>query len=58
MGNIKTTFIKRIARTLMEDNKGKFSKDYNKNKEAMKGLIYVKSKVMRNKIAGCISKKM
>ena len=57
MGNIKTTFIKRLANSLIEQNKGRFDGDYSKNKEVMKELVSIPSKTLRNKVAGYITKK-
>jgi small subunit ribosomal protein S17e len=57
MGNIKTTFVKRIANSILENHKEKFSSDYSKNKETIKELIDIRSKTLRNKIAGYITKK-
>jgi len=44
MGNIKTSFVKRIGKSL-----------YEKNKEVIKGLIDIKSKKMRNIVAGYVT---
>lgn len=55
MGNIKTTFVKRIGRKLFENNREKFTEDYSKNKEVVKELIDIKSKKLRNIIAGYIT---
>jgi small subunit ribosomal protein S17e len=55
MGNIKTTFVKRIGRKLFENNRKKFTEDYSKNKELIKELIDIKSKKMRNIIAGYVT---
>ena len=55
MGNIKTSFVKRIGKSLYEKNKDKFTLDYSKNKEVIKGLIDIKSKKMRNIVAGYIT---
>lgn len=55
MGNIKTSFVKRIGKNLYEKNKDKFSLDYSRNKEVIKGLIDIKSKKLRNVIAGYVT---
>ncbi|MCK5234405.1 MAG: 30S ribosomal protein S17e [Candidatus Aenigmarchaeota archaeon] len=52
MGKIKHTFIKRGARRIYEQNPDEFSTDFNKNKEAIKSKDVVKSKSIRNKMAG------
>lgn len=55
MGNIKTNFVKRVGRKIYEMNADKFSDDYSKNREIIKGLIDIKSKSLRNKIAGYVT---
>lgn len=55
MGNIKTSFVKRVGRTLFEKHGDKFTEDYSKNKEIIKGLIDIKSKKLRNTIAGYVT---
>jgi small subunit ribosomal protein S17e len=52
MGRIKTSFIKHIAKDLYEKHPGKLSTDFEKNKEALKGMISFESKRMRNVVAG------
>ena len=56
MGRIKQTYLKRIANELLEKYKGEFGKDFQKNKEKVQELSTVKSKSIRNKIAGYITK--
>ena len=58
MGRIKQTYLKRIANELLEKYKGEFGKDFQKNKEMVQELSTVKSKSIRNKIAGYITKVM
>ncbi len=55
MGNIKTSFVKRIGKSLYEKYPDRFGKDYSKNKEAVKELIDIRSKKLRNVIAGYIT---
>lgn len=55
MGRIKTSFIKHTALELFEKHSEKFSTDFEKNKEVVKGLIDIKSKKIRNMIAGFIT---
>ena len=55
MGNIKTNFVKRVGRKIYEMNTDKFSDDYSKNREIIRGLIDIKSKKLRNKIAGYVT---
>lgn len=56
MGNIKTNFIKRIGKKLYDSNTEKFTDDYTKNKELVNGMVDIKSKKLRNTIAGYITK--
>jgi len=55
MGNIKTSFVKRVGRKLFEKNADKFTDDYSKNKEIIKQLIDIRSKKLRNTIAGYVT---
>lgn len=52
MGRIRTTYIKRMARKMLESNAGMFNKDIEKNKKSMNELADIYSKKIRNKIAG------
>lgn len=54
MGRIRTTYIKRIARKMLEMHKDAFSTDIEKNKKVMDELADIYSKKIRNKIAGQI----
>lgn len=56
MGRIKHTYLKRIANELLETYNEEFGKDFQKNKEKVQELSTVKSKSIRNKIAGYITK--
>ncbi|HDQ59888.1 MAG TPA: 30S ribosomal protein S17e [Candidatus Woesearchaeota archaeon] len=55
MGRIRTTYIKRTSRKLLEQFGDRFSKEFNKNKKVMGELAEVPSKVIRNKMAGCVT---
>jgi len=55
MGRIKTSFIKHIARDMFENQPDKFSTNFDKNKEALKELIDIKSKKSRNILAGYLT---
>ena len=54
MGCIKPTFVKRIAKELLEKDPESFSADFDKNKEKLKELGVVESKMVRNRVAGSI----
>lgn len=55
MGRIKTSFIKHIARELFENHPGKFITDFEKNKLVVNEFVDIKSKKMRNIIAGYLT---
>ncbi len=52
MGRIKTTLIKRHTKKLMKVYKDKFSNDFEHNKQLVAELAEVKSKKLRNVMAG------
>jgi len=55
MGRIKTSFVKHIARDLFEKNADKFSTDFEANKKIVDQLLDIKSKRMRNIVAGYLT---
>ncbi len=52
MGRIKTDAVKRTTFEMIESHPEKFAKTFDKNKEALKGLAEIRSKKLRNVIAG------
>jgi len=58
MGRIKTTAIKRFAERLIKIYPDKFGKNFEINKEVLKEITDIKSKKLRNIIAGYITRKM
>jgi len=56
MGRIKTSFIKNLALDLYEKHADKFTTEFSKNKEIVKELVDIKSKKIRNVVAGYITK--
>lgn len=58
MGRIKQTYLKRIANGLMKEYGEEFSIDFNNNKVKVQEFSDVKSNVIRNKIAGYITRVM
>ena len=56
MGRIKTFLVKDIAKRIFEEHENEFVEDFEKNKEIMTKYIDIKSKKMRNIIAGYITK--
>jgi small subunit ribosomal protein S17e len=55
LGRIKTSFIKNVAKELFEKYGEKFTTDFEKNKEFIKEVCEIKSKRLRNMIAGYIT---
>lgn len=55
MGRIKTTFVKNISNELFSKHSEEFSTDFSKNKEVVDKFLNVKSKKMRNIIAGYLT---
>ncbi len=56
MGRIKQTFLKRMANKLMDEYGQEFTTDFQENKGKVQLYCDVKSKPMRNKIAGYITR--
>ena len=58
MGRIKTIPIKTLGDQLIKDHSDKFSTDFDKNKVILGSLKNIKSKKIRNILAGYITKEM
>jgi len=58
MGRIKTVAIKRLGDELIMEHGSLFGADFEKNKKALEEIGRIKSKKIRNVIAGYITKKM
>jgi len=56
MGNIRPTYIKRVAIELVERFPEQFTADYQHNKQMVSKLTDVRSVSMRNKIAGYVTR--
>ena len=56
MGNIKPTFIKRVAIQLVHQFPDKFTDDFQHNKKMVDELTDVQGASMRNKIAGYVTR--
>ena len=57
MGNIRPTYIKRIARELINKYPDKFvADDFQHNKEKVSELTDVQSKMLRNRVAGYVTR--
>ena len=59
MGNIRPTYIKRVARELIRMYPDKFvASDFQHNKEKVSELTDVQSKILRNRVAGYITRRL
>ncbi|NLU04791.1 MAG: 30S ribosomal protein S17e [Methanothermobacter sp.] len=56
MGNIRISFVKRIAKEMIENHPGKFTDDFDTNKKLVEEFSTVSTKHLRNKIAGYITR--
>ena len=56
MGNIRPTYIKRVAIDLVEKYPDVFSDDFENNKLMVEKLTDVQSTTMKNRIAGYITR--
>ena len=56
MGRIRPTYIKRVSIELVNKYPEIFSKDFENNKEMVSALTDVSSVMMRNRIAGYITR--
>jgi small subunit ribosomal protein S17e len=56
MGNIRPTYIKRVAVELVHRYPELFTSDYQYNKQMVSKLTDVRSVPMRNKIAGYVTR--
>ena len=55
MGNIRQTYIKRVAIELVKEHSGEFTKEYQHNKYKVGEMTDVKNNVTRNRIAGYVT---
>ena len=56
MGNIRPTYIKRVAIELVRQHPDEFTEDFEHNKKKVSELSDVSSILMRNRIAGYITR--
>ena len=56
MGNIRPTYIKRLAFELLRAHPDEFTEDFVHNKMKVDELTDVKSQTLRNKIAGYVTR--
>jgi len=55
MGRIKNLLVRKIAKRLLEEHGDIFTTDFEKNKEIVKKFVEIKSKKIRNVVAGYIT---
>ncbi|MFQ6129573.1 MAG: 30S ribosomal protein S17e [Candidatus Hadarchaeaceae archaeon] len=55
MGRVRSTYIKRAARELLKRYPDEFSTDFKQNCLVLDKLVNLKSKSLRNRIAGYLS---
>jgi len=58
MGNIRQTSIKRIAFRLLENYRDEFTTDFDTNKHLVTKYTTIEGKVIRNRVAGYVTRKM
>ena len=56
MGKVYTSVVKRTARKLLELYPGEVSEDFERNKELVSRYLDVKSRRLRNQIAGYLTR--
>ncbi len=54
MGQVKTLYVKHLAKNLVEKYPGRFTVKFEKNKEELDKLVTLESKKIRNEVAGYI----
>ncbi len=54
MGRVRQTYIKRLAKDLVDADPERFSEDFDENKEELKDTEEFESKKLRNRVAGYI----
>ena len=55
MGRIRTTLVKRTARELMNIHGDELTDNFKQNQATINNLINSPSKILKNKIAGCVT---
>ena len=58
MGNIRPTYIKRVAISMVDQYPELFNRDFQHNKETLDQIAEFQSKKLRNRIAGYIVTRM
>lgn len=58
MGNIRQKNIKNISHRLLNEHEDVFTKDFDENKHLVSKYTTIESKVIRNRVAGYVTRKM
>jgi small subunit ribosomal protein S17e len=58
MGRIRTSFTKRLVNEFLEKHRSVFNDDFNHNKIKIQELSNVKTKKIRNQLAGYLTKRI
>ncbi len=56
MGRVKIVLVKKVAERLVADYPGKFTQDFAANKKVVDELVEVRSKKLRNLVAGHVTR--
>ena len=56
LGKVRPTYIKRAARKLLELYRDEFTTDFEHNKRMVEELTNIKSKTLRNRVAGYVTR--
>lgn len=56
MGKVRIAAVKKVARELVERYPDKFTTDYESNKKVMADLIDAKTKRLRNRVVGYVTR--
>jgi len=56
LGNVRPTYIKRVAKELVRRYPEQFTDDFEHNKQKVAELTDVRSTMMRNRIAGYVTR--
>jgi small subunit ribosomal protein S17e len=56
VGRVRPTHVKRLARDLVDADEDRFTNDFDSNKTELKDMESFKSKKLRNRVAGYITR--
>jgi small subunit ribosomal protein S17e len=56
VGRVRPTHVKRLARDLVDADEDRFTDDFDSNKTELKDMESFKSKKLRNRVAGYITR--